>query len=213
MPSFNKIGILGAGRAGTAIARSAARSGIDVQIASTRSPRQMRYHLLQYAPSASGVYAEDIAEDVEVVVLAVPQEDLDDVDPLWLDNTILIDATNRWDDEPLPAWLQNGLNSGLSSSEVIAEHFRSTIVVKAMNHISHWAMDAPRTEGLPAAGIAANDAAAAQKVADLLSALGFEPVIADTLASGSNMEPGTRFFNVAATAEQLKGQLGDSISY
>src|SRR5699024_11833519 len=102
MPSFNRIGILGAGRAGTAIARSAARSGIQVQIASTRSQRQMHYHLLQYAPSASGVYAEDIAEGVKLIVLAVHQQDLDDVDPIWGDNKILIDGNNRRDKEPLP---------------------------------------------------------------------------------------------------------------
>ncbi|HIW47076.1 MAG TPA: NAD(P)-binding domain-containing protein [Candidatus Yaniella excrementigallinarum] len=210
MPSFNRIGILGAGRAGTAIARSAARSGIEVQIASTRSPRQMHYHLLQYAPSASGVYAEDIAEGVKLIVLAVPQEDLDDVDPIWVDNKILIDATNRWDNEPLPAWLQTRLNSGLSSSEALAEHFRSAEVVKALNHISHWAMDAPRTQQLPAAGIASNDAVAAQKVADFVAALGFDPVIANSLASGCHLEPGTTFFNVAATADQLKKQLQKS---
>ncbi len=213
MPSFNRIGILGAGRAGTAIARSAARNGIEVQIASTRSPRQMRYHLLQYAPSASGVYAEDIAEGVELVVLAVPQEDLDEVDPDWLDSTILIDATNRWDNEPLPAWLQTRLDSGLSSSEALAEYFRSARVVKALNHISHWAMDAPRTENLPAAGIASDDAAAAQKVAALVADLGFEPVITQSLVSGSHLEPGTTFFNIPATADQLKRQLRNSHLY
>src|SRR5699024_4520821 len=149
MPSFNRIGILGAGRAGTAIARAADRRGVERQTASNRSPRQMHYHLLQYAPSASGVDAEDIAEGVELIVLAVPQEDLDDVDPIWVDNKILIDAINRWDNEPLPAWLQTRLNSGLSSSEALAEHFRSAEVVKAFNHITHWAMDAPRTQPLP----------------------------------------------------------------
>ena len=85
MSSFShRIGILGAGRAGTAIARAAARHGIAVQIASTRTPSQMRYHLLQYAPQAQAVLAEAIADGVDMVVLAVPQEDLDDVDPAWL---------------------------------------------------------------------------------------------------------------------------------
>src|SRR5699024_3164352 len=131
MSSIRKIGILGAGRAGTAIARAAARAGVDTQIASTRSPSQMKYHLLQYAPSATAVYAHDIAADVDVVVLVVPQEDLDDVSPDWVGEGILVDATNRWEDEPLPEWFTTALNSGLSSSEVIAQQFPRTRVVKA----------------------------------------------------------------------------------
>src|SRR5690606_9278922 len=119
MASFDHyIGVLGAGRAGTAIARVAARHGIDVQIASTRTPSQMRYHLMQYVPAAHGVNAEDIARDAEIIILAIPQEDLDDVDPNWIGSKILVDATNRWDDEPLPEWFSSGLSTNLSSSEI-----------------------------------------------------------------------------------------------
>lgn len=207
MSSIRKIGILGAGRAGTAIARAAARAGVDTQIASTRSPSQMKYHLLQYAPSTTAVYAHDIAADVDVVVLVVPQEDLDDVSPDWVGEGILVDATNRWEDEPLPEWFTTALNSGLSSSEVIAQQFPRTRVVKALNHISHWAMDTPRADDARAAAVASDHDEAAQKVAELLALLGFDPVVADSLAAGRQTEPGTTYFNVAATSEQLTRQL------
>lgn len=207
MSSFDRIGILGAGRAGTAFARAAARAGLDVQIASTRTPRQMRYHLLQYAPQAKAVLAEDIADGVEIVILAVPQEDLDEVDPNWVANRILVDATNRWEDEPLPTWFEERLAAGLSSSEVIAERFVDATVVKALNHISHWAMDAPRSDEDRAAVVASDNAEASARVAELVSALGFVPVVADDLAAGRHTEPGTPYFNVAATSEQLTRQL------
>lgn len=207
MSSISTIGILGAGRAGTAIARAAASAGIRVHIASTRSPTQMKYHLLQYAPEAKAVYAHQIADDVELVVLAVPQEDLDEVEPHWLGTRVLIDATNRWEDEPLPTWLAAGINAGLSSSEVIAQQFPTTRVVKALNHISHWAMDAPRSDNARAAAVSSNDQAAAQKVSNLVEALGFDPVVANNLAAGRQTEPGTKYFNVAATSEQLSRQL------
>ncbi len=206
MSSSSRIGILGAGRAGTAFARAAARAGIDVQIASTRTPSQMRYHLMQYAPQARGVLAEDIATGVDLVILAVPQEDLDDVEPAWLAQRIVVDATNRWEDEPLPIWLEEGLASGLSSSEAIAQRFPDAQVVKALNHISHWAMDAPVTEEARAAIVAADDGSAAKSVAALIRSLGFEPVIAESLAAGRHAEPGTPYFNVPATAEQLAQQ-------
>lgn len=207
MPFDSRIGIIGAGRAGTAIARAAARAGIDVQIASTRSPSQMRYHLLQYAPAATAVRAEDIAVGVELVILVVPQEDLDDVNPEWIDDRILVDATNRWQEEPLPDWFSAGLESGLSSSEVIANYFDTSRVVKALNHISHWAMDAPRPDTSRAAVVASDDMAAANTVAELVSSLGFEPVVAHTLIAGKYVEPGTQYFNVPATSEQLTKQL------
>lgn len=208
MSSFDhRIGILGAGRAGTAIARAAARHGIAVQIASTRTPSQMRYHLLQYAPQAQAVLAEDVADGVDLVILAVPQEDLDDVDPAWMADRILIDATNRWESEPLPGWLEAGLAAGLSSSEAIAKQFDRSTVVKALNHISHWAMDTPRVDEEPAAVVASDNQEATAEVAKLVLALGFVPVVADTLAAGRHTEPGTPYFNVAATSEQLTRQL------
>lgn len=207
MSSNNRIGILGAGRAGTAIARAAARAGVDVQIASTRSPSQMRYHLLQYAPHAEAVYAPQIGTGVELVVLAVPQEDLDDVDPEWFNTRILVDATNRWEEEPLPEWFTAGLRSGLSSSEVIAQQFPNAQVVKALNHISHWAMDAPRSDDARAAAVSSDSPEAAQEVAELVRLLGFQPVVADSLSAGQHTEPGTTYFNVAATSEQLSQQL------
>lgn len=204
MSSSKRIGILGAGRAGTAFARAAARAGIDVQIASTRTPNQMRYHLMQYAPQAAGVLDENIADGVDIVILAVPQEDLADVEPQWVADKILIDATNRWEDEPLPDWLEEGITAGRSSSEVLGEYFRSSIVVKALNHISHWAMDAPRDNTvLRAVGVATDDEHAASCVANLVSSLGFLPVIADSLAAGRALEPGSKFFNVVATEQQL----------
>lgn len=207
MPLFDRIGILGAGRAGTAFARAAARSRIGVQIASTRTPSQMRYHLMQYAPEAQAVQAEDIAQGVELVILAVPQEDLDDVDPMWIEERILVDATNRWEHEPIPDWFETGLAGGRSSSEIIAQRFPKARVVKALNHISHWAMDAPRSDEARGAIVASDDPVAAQQVAQLVTDLGLEPVFAGSLAAGRHAEPGTPFFNVAATAEQLSRQL------
>src|SRR5690625_8043150 len=123
MPSFEQIGILGAGRAGTAFARAAARKDIAVQIASTRTPTQMRYHLMQYAPQAHAVLAADIAIGVDLIILAVPQEDPGGVQPGWLAGRIVIDATSRWDDEALPEWLEGGVGTGLGAAEVTGRRF------------------------------------------------------------------------------------------
>ena len=82
------VGILGAGRAGTALARAIARiprlspgtAAPRVMVAGTRRPAAVQRHLTIYAPEAVAVSAEDLAAEAELVVVAVPREALDDVD-------------------------------------------------------------------------------------------------------------------------------------
>jgi len=205
--SIKKIGILGAGRAGTALARAAASGGIQVNIAGSRPARMMKYHLAQYAPQATAVDADDIAKDVELVVLMVPQEDLGDIDTESLAGVLLIDATNRWEEEPLPNWFQASLDRGLSSSESVAEHFSQSRVTKALNHISHWDLDADRATKAAAQralGIAANHRQDAALVATLIHQLGFASVELASLAAGKALEPDSGVFNEVLSAEELK---------
>lgn len=167
----------------------------------------MKYHLAQYASRATGVLAEDIAEDVDLVVLMVPQEELDDIDVPSLAGILLVDATNRWESEPLPAWLQASLDAGLSSSEGIAAHFKSSHVVKALNHISHWDMDADRAtkqSAQRALGVATENNQYAQIVSELTEALGFSPVLLPSLAAGRVLEPQGPVFNQVLDAESLR---------
>ncbi len=212
-PFTNRIGILGAGRAGTALARAAATVGIPVNIASSRSPSQMKYHLAQYAPKATAVPAKDISTDVSLVVLMVPQDDLDDVDRESLAGLTLVDATNRWDDMPLPSWLEDGQAAGLSSSEVIAQHFASSRIVKALNHISHWDLDSDsstRQAQQRALAVASDHEADAVLVARLVRTLGFTPVLVGELPKGSLLEPEGEIFNQVLSPAQLRALLHKS---
>lgn len=207
------LAILGAGRAGTALARTAQRAGVPVHIAASRPPAALRVHLAQYAPAATAVPADRIAEGADVVVLMVPQEELDEVDPAWVQNTVLVDATNRWEREPLPEWLQDGLDAGLSSSQVLARHFTGARVVKALNHLSHWDLEqAARAahHGRRALAVAADDLPARRRVAGLVESLGYEPVELDSLAAGRVLEPGGPVFHRAWTAEGLTRAVGDA---
>ncbi|PCC37425.1 NAD(P)-binding domain-containing protein [Glutamicibacter sp. BW77] len=212
MPFTSRIGILGAGRAGTALARAAATVGIPMNIASSRSPSQMKYHLAQYAPQATAVPAEEIGADVQLVVLMVPQDDLDEVDPESVNGLTLIDATNRWEEMPLPDWLENGQAAGLSSSEVIAQHFGGSRVVKALNHISHWDLDSDsssRQGQQRALAVASDHRPDATLTARLVRTLGFAPVILRGLAEGRLMEPEGEIFNQVLSAAQLRALLHD----
>ena len=79
-------------------------------VAGTRRPAAVQRHLTIYAPEAVAVSAEDLAAEAELVVVAVPREALDDVDPLALAGPAtraVVDLTNTWGDEPVPAWLDD----------------------------------------------------------------------------------------------------------
>lgn len=212
------VGILGAGRAGTAFARAMLRAGIDVDICSTRAPKALQHHLKIYAPGARPVWPEEIAEQTRmrgpgVVVLAVPQEELDEVNPQWVAGTVLVDATNTWDDELLPSWLQAGIDEQVPTSMVIAARYRAALgrwvqVVKALNHVAHHDLDRAANPDLPlaqrqATAVAADDDDARGHVMGLLMRMGFDPVSIGQLAVSQIMEPDGPLFNRPLRREDI----------
>ncbi|WP_237704664.1 NADPH-dependent F420 reductase [Nesterenkonia sp. F] len=199
------VGVLGAGRAGTAFARVLLKAGYGVDIANTRPPKALRHHLTIHAPGARAVDPADVAartreQDGGVVVLAVPQEELDEVDPAWVAGTVLVDATNTWQDEILPTWLEGAVIRGEPTSSAVAEHFDRARTVKALNHISHSEFDDAAQLDLPvtqrrALGVAGDDDAARGRVMALLEAMGFDPVSLGPLAAGVVLQPDGPLFN------------------
>ncbi|GAA1825917.1 NADPH-dependent F420 reductase [Nesterenkonia flava] len=204
-PERPVVGILGAGRAGTAFARTLLAAGVDVDICSTRSPRALQHHLKIYAPGTAPVWPEEIAVRTRqvgpgIVILAIPQEELDDVDPQWVSGTVLVDATNTWQDELLPGWLEAAIAEQLPTSMAIAGHFGRARVVKALNHISHHDVDKEAQPDMPlsqrrAVAVAADDEEARGLVMGLLVRMGFDPVSVGALAAGRIMEPDGPLFN------------------
>ncbi|GAA1455474.1 NADPH-dependent F420 reductase [Nesterenkonia lacusekhoensis] len=211
------VGILGAGRAGTAFARTLLAADVGVDICSTRPPKALQHHLKIYAPGAEPVAPEQIAERTRrngpgIVILAVPQEELDEVDPAWIGESILIDATNTWtysgEREPLPGWLEAAVTEQLPSSMAIAGHFSPARTVKALNHIAHSDLDDAAGRDLPmtqrrALAVAADDDQARGLVMGLLVRMGFDPVSLGPLAAGRVMEPDGPLFNRPLRREDL----------
>ncbi|MGJ9425677.1 NADPH-dependent F420 reductase [Nesterenkonia halotolerans] len=211
-PEEPVVGILGAGRAGTAFARTLLRAGMAVDIASTRPPRALQHHLKIYAPGAQPVHAEDIAARARnssgIIILAVPQEELDELDPDWVANTVLVDATNTWQDELLPGWLQAAVDEQLPTSMALAGRFGAARVVKALNHIAHADFDDAARPGADLSGrralaVAGDDESARGLVMGLLFRMGFDPVSVGSLAAGRIMEPDGPLFNRPLRREDI----------
>lgn len=228
------VGILGAGRAGTALARAIARiprlspgmAAPRVMVAGTRRPAAVQRHLTIYAPEAVAVSAEDLAAETELVVVAVPREALDDVDPLALAGPAtraVVDLTNTWGDEPVPDWLDGDGSPG--TARIAARWAAAGVrvpVVRAFSEISHHDLEdagratAPRralavgTEPADTAPEPAAVAAARDTVVALVTAMGFDAVPYTGLDRAGVLEPGAAGFGTAHDAGRLAALLADA---
>ena len=103
MPSANdkKIGIIGAGRIGQAMARIAVRAGREVVIANRHGPQSLASLVQELGDGVSAGTVEDVAA-ADTVVLAVMWPDVPKaVEGLEWEGRIVIDPTNDFDGSDL----------------------------------------------------------------------------------------------------------------
>ncbi|MFH5824544.1 NADPH-dependent F420 reductase [Georgenia sp. AZ-5] len=189
------LGILGAGRVGTAIARQALRAGYDVAIAASGDPAAIELIVEVMAPGARAVTAAEAARASDLVVLAVPLNRYATLDPGMFTGRVVVDAMNYWaeTDGHVPA-----LEAARSSSEMVAGHLAGARVVKTLNHIGYHDLEMDHAPaGAPARralAVAGDDDAARARAMELIDRLGFDAVDAGPLAAGAALEPGTEIF-------------------
>ncbi|ASK65982.1 DNA-binding protein [Brachybacterium avium] len=208
LPRRPRLGVLGPGKIGSALARTALRSGLEVQVAGRSSAPALAARL----PGARPVGLTDLAASSDVVALTVPLHVALGLDPGALQDVIVIDATNPWGETDAAAVASaraalGDLDATLSTSELLAARLPQSQVVKTLNHIGyHDLEDHGRQDGHPrrrALAVAADDPRAADEVSGLLQRLGYDSVIVGTLADGRDLEPGAALFGTWSTAEEL----------
>ena len=167
-----RLGILGAGKLGTAVARLAVDAGREVLIADARTGPMIELIVSTVASGARLVDIDEMLASSDIVLLAIPYSRVRELDPDKLAHAIVIDATNPW----LEADGANPAGSPLRGRPGIR-------LVRSLNHVAYEElMSYAQPAGSPfrtAVAVASDDVAARAEVAVLVEALGFDPVELD----------------------------------
>lgn len=180
-----KIGIIGAGAIGTALARNFARSGIDVFIANRRGPATLAALARELGPHITVVTAQEAAQ-MDIVIVAINWSSVPSLAELgpW-EGRIVVDANNAIE---VPSFRAVDLQ-GRASSDVLAGYVAGASVVKAFNHLGAalLAQDPREGGGRRVLFYSGSDTAAKDKVAGLIARLGFAGIDLGTPSGGGRL--------------------------
>ncbi|BAN49249.1 NADPH-dependent F420 reductase [Metapseudomonas resinovorans] len=178
-----KIGIIGAGAIGSAIARALSKAGIEVAIANSRGPESLQALANELGPRVRPVSREEAAR-ADLVFLAVNWSKIPTALanlPPW-NGRIVVDTNNPIE---APTFRPFDLG-GQSSSEVVARLLPGARLVKAFNHLAPalLAGDPQAEGGRRVLFYSGEDAEAKAKVGALIERLGFAGIDLGGLAEG-----------------------------
>jgi len=189
-----RIGIIGAGHIGSTLAGLLVKLGHEVRIANSRGPDTLRQ--VAGDTGAEPVLAQRASDGADLVVLSIQMDAIADLSPSLFAELApgvpLVDTCNyypRLRDRVIPE-----IERGIAESRWVADRIGRP-VTKAFNSITFSSLaDKHRPAGEPgriALPVAGDDQAATALVADLIDAIGFDPVDAGSLEESWRQQPGT----------------------
>jgi len=215
------IGILGAGQAGSTIARATIAAGYDVVIANSKNPETLRGLIGSLGRGARAAWAAEAAEAADFAVTAFPYRPDDKLPVDELAGKIVLDTNNYmiWRDGNYPQ-----IDAGLKTvHELRQEQLPESKVAKAFSHIQHHARSPirvpndhlpglfrmARPAGAPdrkALSVSSDYPEAVELVTRLYDDLGFDTVDNSPLSESWRTAPGT-----AVWGRSVDGQSRDEL--
>lgn len=185
---MKRIGIIGSGAIGAAVARLAVTANFTVMIANSRGPESLAGLVAELGPLATAAEAPDAAAFGDITVLALPLNAYATLPTRALAGRTILSTGNYYP-------YRDARIAQLDTREATTAEYEQTLlpdthIVKAFNnivahHIPLLANSLPRT-ALPVAG---DNIEAKANVSRLVNAFGFDTVDAGTLAESWRFEP------------------------
>ncbi|KUM31121.1 NADP oxidoreductase [Arthrobacter sp. EpRS66] len=185
---MKRIGIIGSGSIGSAIARLAIAAGYEVLIANSRGPQSLTELIRELGPKARAGEVLEASTFGGIPVLAVPLAAYSQLPIEALAGKTILSTGNYYPH-------RDGRIEQLDSMEQTTAEYEqellpNTTIVKAFNnilahHIPNLANSKPRT----ALALAGDNEEALRNVAQIVNELGFDTVEAGTLAQSWSFEP------------------------
>ena len=199
-----KIGILGAGHIGKALAGLLAGAGHEVGISNSRGPETLRELAEELGHGVTAYSSEDAARFGELVIETVPFGHYNQLPAVQLAGKVVIDTANYYPERDGEIDL-----GGLSESAFMARHLPGARVVKAFNAIQAAHLESQGDTSKPnderrAIPIASDDEAAKAIVKKLIEQIGFVAVDNGTLEDSKNQQPGTPVYGLEAGASKMR---------
>jgi predicted dinucleotide-binding enzyme len=204
-----RIGIIGTGKIGSALAELWVRSGHEVMI-SSRHPEGLVPLAAKLGPKAHVGTAAQAAAFGPVVLLAVPYAATPQVGRDYakeLAGKIVLDAGNPYPDRDGPmADAARVKGAGPSDKEFLP----GVRLVRAFNSIiaGNLLSQTNRAAGLIAIPLAGEDPAALKQAATLVRDAGFDPVVVGDLSQAHRFDVGSAVYVKLMTAKELRAALG-----
>ena len=206
-----RIGIIGAGFIGRALARLAVAAGHQVMIANSRDPATLTSTGIALGCQVGT--AQQAAEFGDAVVVSVPFTAIGTLPAQALAGKLVLDTCNHYPQ-------RDGADPGLeamteTTGERLAALLPGALVVKAFNAILQGDVEADaRPHGTPgrrALPIAGDDPAARAQAAALIDAWGFDTVDAGAMAESWRFERAMPAYCIALDRAGLAKALSDAV--
>lgn len=204
-----RIGIIGTGKIGAALAQLWVRSGHDVMI-SSRHPEELASLAAKLGSHARVGTPAQAAVFGPVVMLAVPYGATPQIGHDYgkeLAGRIVLDAGNPYPERDGPmAEAARAKGAGPSSREFLP----GVRLVRAFNAIiaGNLLTQTHRAGGLIAIPLAGDDAGALEQAAQLVRDAGFDPVVVGDLSQARRFDVGSAVYVKLLTAPELRTALG-----
>jgi len=143
-----RLGIIGAGKAGTTFARAAIAAGYDVAIAGSGAAERIALIVDVLAPGARAVSTDEAVRRADLIILAVPMHRFRELPRDLFTGKILIDAMNYW--EEIDGVDEELATAPAGTSAIVQARFPSARVVKSLNQLGYYEFETGRrARGVP----------------------------------------------------------------